>query len=70
MHEFLENPKKWLTFNINIIIGFLFGVSIPFTAWILLLGYLKFVPFEKSLSIGCTFGLPFGTLLYCLLLYQ
>lgn len=69
MVEFLDSPKKWSINNINIIIGFLFGLAVPFTAWILLIGFLKIGKFNKSLSKGCAIGLPFGILSYYYFLF-
>ena len=62
MSEFLDSPKKWSVNNINIIIGFLFGLAVPFTAWILLLGFFNIKSLNKSLSLGAAIGLPFGIL--------
>ena len=69
MTDFLDDPKKWVSFNVNLIIGFLFGVTVPFTAWILLLGYFKPIPIEKSLSIGSILGLPIGIMIYYLFIF-
>ena len=33
MNDFLDSPKKWSANNANLIIGFLFGLAVPFTAW-------------------------------------
>ena len=68
MVDILDSPKKWSINNINLIIGFLFGLSVPFTAWILFLGFFKIKSFNKSLSVGALIGLPFGILSYSLLL--
>ncbi len=66
MNDFLDSPKKWSANNANLIIGFLFGLAV--TAWILLLGFFKIKSFNKTLSLGAAFGLPFGILSYSLLL--
>ena len=66
--QFLDSPKKWSANNANLIIGFLFGLAVPFTAWILLLGFFKIKSFNKTLSLGAAIGLPFGILSYSLLL--
>ncbi len=68
MNDFLDSPKKWSANNANLIIGFLFGLAVPFTAWILLLGFFKMKSFDKTLSLGSAIGLPFGILSYSLLL--
>ncbi len=68
MSDFLDSPKKWSANNANLIIGFLFGLAVPFTAWILLLGFFKIKSFNKTLSLGAAIGLPFGILSYSLLL--
>ena len=68
MNDFLDSPKKWSANNANLIIGFLFGLAVPFTAWILLLGFFKIKFFNKTLSLGTAIGLPFGILSYSLLL--
>ena len=51
MNDFLDSPKKWSANNANLIIGFLFGLAVPFTAWILLLGFFKIKSFNKTLSL-------------------
>ena len=43
MNDFLDSPKKWSANNANLIIGFLFGLAVPFTAWILLFGFFKII---------------------------
>ena len=68
MDDFLDSPKKWSANNANLIIGFLFGLAVPFTAWILLLGFLKIKTFDKTLALGAAIGLPFGIFSYSLLL--
>ena len=68
MNDFLDSPKKWSANNANLIIGFLFGLAVPFTAWILLLGFFKIKSFNRTLSLGAAIGLPFGILSYSLLL--
>ena len=68
MNDFLDSPKKWSANNVTLIIGFLFGLAVPFTAWILLLGFFKIKTFNKTLSLGAAIGLPFGILSYSLLL--
>ena len=68
MNNFLDSPKKWSANNATLIIGFLFGLAVPFTAWILLLGFFKIKSFNKTLSLGAAIGLPFGVLSYSLLL--
>ena len=69
MADFLDSPKKWSINNINLIIGFLFGLAVPFTAWILLLGFFKIANFDKSLSKGSAIGLPFGILSFYYFLF-
>ncbi len=69
MDDFLDNPRKWSVNNVNLIIGFLFGLAVPFTAWILLFGFFSIKPFNKSLSLGSAIGLPFGILSYSLLFF-
>ncbi len=69
MNDFLDDPKNWAIININLIIGFLFGISVPVTAWILLIGFFKIPPFERSLAIGATVGLPFGIINYYYFLF-
>ena len=68
MSDFLDSPKKWSANNANLIIGFLFGLAVPFTAWILFLGFFKIKTFNKTLSLGAVIGFPFGILSYSLLL--
>ncbi len=68
MNDFLDSPKKWSANNATLIIGFLFCLAVPFTAWILLLGFFKIKSFNKTLSLGAAIGLPFGVLSYSLLL--
>ena len=68
MNDFLDSPKKWSSNNANLIIGFLFGLAVPFTAWILLLGFFKIKSINKTLSLGAVIGLPFGIFSYSLLL--
>ena len=68
MNDFLDSPKKWSANSANLIVGFLFGPAVPFTAWILLLGFFKIKSFNKTLSLGAAIGLPFGILSYSLLL--
>ena len=68
MNDFLDSPKKWSANNASLIIGFLFGLAVPFTAWILFLGFFKIKSFNKTLSLGVAIGLPFGVLSYSLLL--
>ena len=68
MNDFLDSPKKWSANNANLIIGFLFGLAVHFTALILFLGFFKIKSFNKTLSLGAAIGLPFGILSYSLLL--
>ena len=67
--DFLDNPRHWVIVNINLVIGFLFGLSVPFTAWILFLGFFKILPLEKSLVMGCILGFPLGLALYYFLFF-
>ena len=51
MDDFLDNPRKWSVNNVNLIIGFLFCLAVPFTAWILLFGFFSIKCFKKFLFL-------------------